>query len=56
MEFTVEKMIQAVKSAPDKKERHKLFETFRTLRFYEFIDGETFESFCECWLNEKLYR
>lgn len=54
MKFTVENMIATVKSAPE-EDYQKLFESFRMMRFYGFIDGETFDAFCEAWNNEKLY-
>lgn len=56
MEFTVEKMIAAIKCAPDKKERHKLFESFRMMRFYELLDKEIFEAFCDKWAELELYK
>lgn len=52
-EITVETMIAACKNAPCKEEQNKLFDAFRTLRFYEIISGEMFDEFCELW-NEEI--
>lgn len=55
-QITVERMIQACRIAPNKKERYKLFDSFRMMRFYELMDEETFESFCESWKELELYK
>lgn len=48
-EFTVENMIAACEFLSDTKDRKKLFESFRMMRFHEFISEEVFDAFCEEW-------
>lgn len=50
--FDVDNMIQACKDANTYHERDLLWEAFRTLRFYDLIDGKTFDKFCEEWCKE----
>ena len=53
--LTVEKMIEACKKAPTKGERDKLWDSFRMMRFYELLDAEIFDDFCDKWTELKLY-
>ena len=48
-EFTVENMIAACDWYIDMKDRRKVFDSFRLMRFHNFISEELFDAFCAEW-------
>ena len=49
MDFTVDKMISAVKYEPTKKSRYKLYDSFRMMYFHGFMDASTWDKFNVAW-------
>lgn len=54
MNFTYEQVVSSISFAKEtgKEELDRLFESVRTMRFYGFIDEETYDSFCKQWTIE----